>query len=137
MERKALSGAHECLRLEHRPGVSCQSVRVRGADSRVVWTGLAVANLRRAHQAANCWHCARISGLAAALGLPGATLKAYAFVLSSAIAGVGGVIFAFAQPTVLFNGTTDNFLVFAGIIIIAMTVAGGVGLGLAVRSLGH
>jgi len=40
---------------------------------------------------------------------------------------VGGVLYAFAQPTVVFNGTTDNFSVFASILIIAMTVAGGVG----------
>ncbi len=47
--------------------------------------------------------------------------------LSAFIAGIGGVLLAFAQPTVIFNGTTDDFSIFASILIMAMTVAGGVG----------
>jgi ABC-type branched-subunit amino acid transport system ATPase component/ABC-type branched-subunit amino acid transport system permease subunit len=88
---------------------------------------IAVANLRRGSTGRQLIALRSNERAAASLGLPGSVLKAYAFVLASAIAGVGGVLFAFAQPTVVFNGTTDNFSVFASILVVAMTVAGGVG----------
>jgi ABC-type branched-subunit amino acid transport system ATPase component/ABC-type branched-subunit amino acid transport system permease subunit len=62
----------------------------------------------------------------AALGVPNAQLKLYVFVLSAAIAGVGGVLLAFQQPVVEVS-LTDNFSVFAGILIASVTVVGGVG----------
>jgi ABC-type branched-subunit amino acid transport system ATPase component/branched-subunit amino acid ABC-type transport system permease component len=93
----------------------------------VLLVGVIIANLRRGAIGRQLLAVRSNERAAASLGLPGSALKAYAFVLSSALAGIGGVVFAFAQPTVLFNGTTDNFSVFASVTIIAMTVAGGVG----------
>jgi ABC-type branched-subunit amino acid transport system ATPase component/ABC-type branched-subunit amino acid transport system permease subunit len=93
----------------------------------LVLLGLGVANLRRGATGRRLLAVRSNERAAAALGLPNSALKAYAFVLSAAIAGIGGVLNAFSQPSVVFNGTTDNFSVFAGILIVAMTVAGGVG----------
>jgi sulfate-transporting ATPase len=88
---------------------------------------IGVANLRRGATGRRLIALRSNERAAASLGLQSSTLKAYAFVLGAGVAGVGGVLYAFAQPTVVFNGTTDNFSVFASILIIAMTVAGGVG----------
>ena len=89
--------------------------------------GIAVANLRRGATGRRLIALRSNERAAASLGLQTSILKAYAFVLAAGVAGIGGVLFAFSQPTVVFNGTTDNFSVFASILIIAMTVAGGVG----------
>ena len=62
----------------------------------------------------------------AALGVPSSYLKLYAFVLSAAVAGVGGVLLAFQQPVVQV-GSIGTFTVSAGIVIVAATVVGGVG----------
>jgi ABC-type branched-subunit amino acid transport system ATPase component/branched-subunit amino acid ABC-type transport system permease component len=93
----------------------------------MVLLGIAIANLRRGATGRRLLALRSNERAAAALGLPGSYLKAYAFALAAAIAGVGGVLLAFGQPTVVFNGTTDNFSVYAGVLVIAMTVAGGVG----------
>jgi ABC-type branched-subunit amino acid transport system ATPase component/branched-subunit amino acid ABC-type transport system permease component len=89
--------------------------------------GIAVANLRRGATGRRLIALRSNERAAASLGLNTSVLKAYAFVLAAGIAGIGGVLFAFSQPTVVFNGTTDNFSAFASIVIVAMTVAGGVG----------
>jgi ABC-type branched-subunit amino acid transport system ATPase component/branched-subunit amino acid ABC-type transport system permease component len=89
--------------------------------------GIAVANLRRGATGRRLIALRSNERAAASLGLQTSVLKAYAFVLAAGIAGIGGVLFAFSQPTVVFNGTTDNFSVFASIVIVAMVVAGGVG----------
>lgn len=88
---------------------------------------LGVTNLRRGATGRRLLALRSNERAAAALGLPSSVLKAYAFVLAAFLAGIGGVLLAFIQPVVLFNGTTDNFSVFGGILIVAMTVAGGVG----------
>jgi ABC-type branched-subunit amino acid transport system ATPase component/branched-subunit amino acid ABC-type transport system permease component len=88
---------------------------------------IGVANLRRGATGRRLIALRSNERAAASLGLQSSALKAYAFVLAAGIAGVGGVLYAFAQPTVVFDGTTDNFSVFASILILAMTVAGGVG----------
>jgi sulfate-transporting ATPase len=93
----------------------------------LVLLALAITNLRRGGTGRRLLALRSNERAAAALGLPSSMLKAYAFVLSAAIAGVGGVLLAFAQPTVIFDGTTDNYSVFASILVVAMTVAGGVG----------
>ena len=89
--------------------------------------GIAVANLRRGATGRRLIALRSNERAAASIGLQTSVLKAYAFVLAAGIAGIGGVLFAFSQPTVVFNGTTDNFSVFASIVIVAMVVAGGVG----------
>ena len=88
---------------------------------------IAVANLRRGATGRRLIALRSNERAAASLGLQTSVLKAYAFVLAAGIAGIGGVLFAFSQPTVVFDGTTDNFSVFASIVIVATTVAGGVG----------
>jgi len=93
----------------------------------MVLLAIAVANLRRGATGRRLLALRSNERAAAALGLPSSYLKAYAFALAAAVAGVGGVLLAFGQPTVVINGTTDNFSVFAGVLVIAMTVAGGVG----------
>ncbi len=92
----------------------------------LVLLALAITNLHRGVTGRRLLALRSNEPAAAALGLPSSTLKAYAFVLSAAI-GIGGVLLAFAQPTVIFNGTTDNYSIFASILVVAMTVAGGVG----------
>jgi ABC-type branched-subunit amino acid transport system ATPase component/branched-subunit amino acid ABC-type transport system permease component len=89
--------------------------------------GIAVANLRRGATGRRLIALRSNERAAASLGLNTSLLKAYAFVLAAGIAGIGGVLFAFSQPTVVFDGTTDNFSAFASIVIVAMVVAGGVG----------
>jgi ABC-type branched-subunit amino acid transport system ATPase component/ABC-type branched-subunit amino acid transport system permease subunit len=93
----------------------------------LVLVGLGISNLRRGATGRQLLALRSNERAAASIGLPSSTLKAYAFVLSAFIAGIGGVLLAFAQPTVIFNGTTDDFSIFASILIMAMTVAGGVG----------
>jgi sulfate-transporting ATPase len=89
--------------------------------------GIGVANLRRGATGRRLIALRSNERAAASLGLNTSVLKAYAFVLAAGVAGIGGVLFSFSQPTVLFNGTTDNFSVYAGLLVVGMTVAGGVG----------
>jgi ABC-type branched-subunit amino acid transport system ATPase component/branched-subunit amino acid ABC-type transport system permease component len=88
---------------------------------------IGVANLRRGATGRRLIALRANERAAASLGLQSSMLKAYAFILGAGVAGVGGVLYAFAQSTVVFDGTIDNFSVFASILIVAMTVAGGVG----------
>jgi ABC-type branched-subunit amino acid transport system ATPase component/branched-subunit amino acid ABC-type transport system permease component len=88
---------------------------------------IGVANLRRGATGRRLIALRSNERAAASLGLQSSVLKAYAFILGAGVAGVGGVLLAFAGSTVVFDGTTDNFSVFASILVIAMTVAGGVG----------
>jgi ABC-type branched-subunit amino acid transport system ATPase component/branched-subunit amino acid ABC-type transport system permease component len=87
---------------------------------------LAVANLRRGTIGRRLLALRSNERAAAALGIPGAQLKTYAFMLASAIAGLGGVFLAFSQSSVNVS-SVDNFSVFAGITLIAVVVVGGIG----------
>jgi ABC-type branched-subunit amino acid transport system ATPase component/branched-subunit amino acid ABC-type transport system permease component len=89
---------------------------------------IGIANLRRGGTGRRLIALRSNERAAASLGIQTSALKAYAFVIAAGIAGIGGVLFAFAQPTVLFNGTTDDFSVYASLLVVAMTVAGGVGM---------
>ncbi|KRA31073.1 MULTISPECIES: branched-chain amino acid ABC transporter permease/ATP-binding protein [unclassified Nocardioides] len=92
----------------------------------LILIGVAVANLRRGPTGRQLLAMRSNERAAAALGVPAPALKAYAFCLSAAIAGIGGTLFAFMQPSVLV-GVTPQFGVFAGILIVCVTVVGGVG----------
>jgi sulfate-transporting ATPase len=85
-----------------------------------------VANLRRGSTGRRLLAVRSNERAAAALGLPSAALKTYAFMLAAAIAGTGGVLLAFTQPSVQVE-TTESFTVFAGILLIAVVVVGGIG----------
>jgi ABC-type branched-subunit amino acid transport system ATPase component/ABC-type branched-subunit amino acid transport system permease subunit len=88
---------------------------------------IGVANLRRGVVGRRLLAVRANERASAALGLPAGHLKAYAFSLSAGIAGAGGVLLAFAQPYVQF-GTSESFTVFTSILLVAVTVVGGVGL---------
>jgi sulfate-transporting ATPase len=87
---------------------------------------LAVANLRRGVIGRRLLAVRSNERAAAALGIPVAQLKTYAFVLAAGIAGIGGVLLAFLQPYVAV-GTVDTFSVFSGILLVAVVVVGGTG----------
>ncbi|MBH0781016.1 branched-chain amino acid ABC transporter permease/ATP-binding protein [Nocardia bovistercoris] len=61
---------------------------------------------------------------AAAMGVSVFQNKLYAFVLSAGIAGVGGVLFGFSYPTVLYQ---QLFVPDLSITVLVVTVIGGVG----------
>ena len=87
---------------------------------------LVMSNLRRSVTGRRMLAMRSNERASAALGVPSSYLKLYAFVLSAAIAGVGGVLLAFLQPVVQV-GSIDTFTVSTGIVIVAATVVGGVG----------
>jgi ABC-type branched-subunit amino acid transport system ATPase component/branched-subunit amino acid ABC-type transport system permease component len=87
---------------------------------------LMMSNLRRSVTGRRMLAMRSNERASAALGVPSSYLKLYAFVLSAAIAGVGGVLLAFLQPVVQV-GSIDTFTVSTGIVIVAATVVGGVG----------
>ncbi|MET7773177.1 branched-chain amino acid ABC transporter permease/ATP-binding protein [Nocardia sp. NPDC005366] len=61
---------------------------------------------------------------AAAIGVSVFQNKLYAFVLSAGIAGVGGVLFGFSYPTVLYQ---QLFIPDMSITVLVITVIGGIG----------
>jgi ABC-type branched-subunit amino acid transport system ATPase component/ABC-type branched-subunit amino acid transport system permease subunit len=87
---------------------------------------LAVANLRRGPTGRRLVAVRSNERAAASLGVSGAWSKTYAFVLGAAIAAVGGVLLAFLQSSVEVS-QTDTFTVFTCILLVGVTVAGGVG----------
>jgi ABC-type branched-subunit amino acid transport system ATPase component/ABC-type branched-subunit amino acid transport system permease subunit len=88
---------------------------------------LAVANLRRGPIGRRLIALRSNERAAASLGLPSGQLKGYAFTLSAAIAGVGGIFLAFVNPFIQFQ-PTGPFTVFVSITVVAVTVVGGVGM---------
>jgi ABC-type branched-subunit amino acid transport system ATPase component/branched-subunit amino acid ABC-type transport system permease component len=92
----------------------------------LVLSALAVANLRRGATGRRLLALRSNERAAAALGVPGPQLKAYAFILSATLAGLGGVLLAFGQPTVQVS-TVSYFAVFGGITLVSVCVVGGVG----------
>ena len=82
-----------------------------------------VANLRRGSSGRRMLAVRSNERAAASLGVSVSGVKVYAFSLSAAIATVGGILVAFVQPTV----QASNFDVFTCILIVAVTVLGGVG----------
>jgi ABC-type branched-subunit amino acid transport system ATPase component/ABC-type branched-subunit amino acid transport system permease subunit len=88
---------------------------------------LVTANLRRSATGRRMIAMRSNERAAASLGASGAELKMYAFGLSATIAGIGGVLLAFIQPT-LIPANVALFGVLGSILIVAVTVVGGVGM---------
>lgn len=84
---------------------------------------IAVANVRRGVTGRRLLAVRANERAAASLGVSVAGVKLYAFVLSAAIAALGGTVLAFAQPSVQMS----TFDVFTCILIVGVTVTGGVG----------
>ena len=90
---------------------------------------VAVANLRRGRAGRRLIAVRTNERAAAALGISVVGAKLYAFALSAAIAGFGGVLYAFylygARGNIDYGGIT--FSPFSSILLIAFAVLGGVG----------
>lgn len=84
---------------------------------------LMVANLRRGRVGRRLLAIRSSERAAASLGVNVYWGKLYAFMIASAIAGIGGTLYAFMQSVVL----TSQFGVMASINLVAVTVVGGVG----------
>ncbi len=84
---------------------------------------LAVANLRRGRAGRRLVAVRTNERAAASLGIGVIGAKLYAFGLSAAIAGLGGILLAFQSRSVLFA----QFNVFASIQVVVQTVLGGIG----------
>ncbi len=92
----------------------------------LVLLSLMVANVRRGVSGRRLLAVRSNERAAAALGVNNVFVKVYAFAVGAAIAAVGGVLIAFQQPAVEVSQTA-TFTVFAGILIVSVVVAGGVG----------
>ncbi|EIV96082.1 ATP-binding cassette domain-containing protein [Frankia sp. QA3] len=94
-----------------------------------VLVALAVANLRRGRAGRRLIAVRTNERAAAALGISVVAAKLYAFALSAAIAGFGGVLYAFyvygERGNIDYGGGT--FAPFSSILLIAYAVVGGVG----------
>ena len=84
---------------------------------------LVVANLRRGRAGRRLVAVRTNERAAASLGIGVIGAKLYAFGLSAAIAGLGGILLAFRTRSVLFA----QFNVFASIQVVVQTVLGGIG----------
>ena len=84
---------------------------------------VALANVRRGVTGRRLLAVRANERAAASLGVSVAGVKLYAFVLSAMIAALGGAVLAFAQPSVQMS----TFDVFTCILIVGVTVTGGVG----------
>ena len=89
----------------------------------LVVISLAVANLRRGVTGRRMLAVRSNERAAASLGVNVSLVKTYAFSVAAAIAAVGGIMLAFMQPTIELT----NFDVFTCILVVALTVTGGVG----------
>jgi sulfate-transporting ATPase len=89
----------------------------------LVLIALMIMNIRRGPTGRRLLAVRSNERAAASLGVHVAWVKAYAFTVSAAIAAIGGVMLAFIQPSV----QVSTFDVFTSILIVAVTVAGGVG----------
>ena len=84
---------------------------------------LAVANLRRGVTGRRMLAVRSNERAAASLGVNVPWVKTYAFSVAAAIATIGGIMLAFLQPTIELS----NFDVFTCLVVVAVTVVGGVG----------
>ena len=84
---------------------------------------IGVANLRRGAAGRRLLAVRSNERSAAAVGVNVYGVKLYAFMLASAIAGVGGCILAFLNPNVVFG----RFDLFTSISVVTATVVGGLG----------
>jgi ABC-type branched-subunit amino acid transport system ATPase component/ABC-type branched-subunit amino acid transport system permease subunit len=89
-----------------------------------VLLALVTANVRRGRSGRRLLAVRANERAAAAAGINVFEAKLYAFVLSSAIAGVGGVLLAFSYPTVLYQ---QVFQPGASITLLMLSVIGGIG----------
>ncbi|KQC37700.1 ABC transporter permease subunit [Frankia sp. ACN1ag] len=87
--------------------------------------GLAVSAVRRGRAGRRLIAVRTNERAAASLGISVFAAKIYAFALSAAIAGLGGVLLAFANRNISYDD--GNFLPFTGILVVAYAVVGGVG----------
>jgi ABC-type branched-subunit amino acid transport system ATPase component/ABC-type branched-subunit amino acid transport system permease subunit len=88
-----------------------------------VLLGLMVANIRRGVTGRRLLAVRSNERAAASLGVHVSWVKAYAFVLAAGIAAIGGIMLAFVQPSIQLS----PFDVFTCILVVAVTVTGGVG----------
>ncbi len=84
---------------------------------------VAIANVRRGVTGRRLLAVRSNERAAAALGVPVSGVKVYAFFVSAVIAAVGGILLAFVQPSVQMS----QFDVFTSILLVGVTVVGGVG----------
>lgn len=89
----------------------------------LVLLAVLVANLRRGRGGRRLVAVRGNERAAAALGVNVVGAKLSAFAISSSIAGVGGALMAFRNPSVTF----DQFGIFGNILAVAFAVVGGVG----------
>jgi len=90
----------------------------------LVVAGVLVANLRRGRAGRRLVAVRSNERAAAALGISVFGAKLYAFGLSAAIAGIGGVLIVFRRPTAVFLPT---FSIFESIFVVIYAVIGGIG----------
>jgi ABC-type branched-subunit amino acid transport system ATPase component/branched-subunit amino acid ABC-type transport system permease component len=86
---------------------------------------LAVANLRRSRAGRRLIAVRTNERAAASLGISVVAAKLYAFGLSAAIAGLGGIVLAFQQRNLGFG--SGEFDPFKSVVVVAFAVVGGVG----------
>ena len=84
---------------------------------------LAVANVRRGKAGGALIAVRTNERAAAALGIDVVQTKLFAFVVGAGVAGIGGILLAFQQPTVVF----DAFTPFNSMLAVSYCVIGGVG----------
>jgi sulfate-transporting ATPase len=89
----------------------------------LVLVAVMIVNLRRGATGRRLLAVRSNERAAAALGVHVAWVKTYAFTVSASVAAVGGTLLAFVQPSIQVSA----FDVFTSILIVAVTVAGGVG----------
>jgi ABC-type branched-subunit amino acid transport system ATPase component/branched-subunit amino acid ABC-type transport system permease component len=90
-----------------------------------VLSALAVANLRRSRAGRRLIAVRTNERAAASLGISVVGAKLYAFGLSAALAGLGGIVLAFQQRNLGFgSGEYDPF---RSVLVVAFAVVGGVG----------
>ncbi|MFF2027473.1 ATP-binding cassette domain-containing protein, partial [Streptomyces sp. NPDC058171] len=89
----------------------------------LVAVAIGVANLRRGQVGRRLLAVRSNERAAASLGVHVTATKSYAFALSAAIASLGGTFLVFSRPVAEFSA----FTLFLGIVVVAVTVVGGVG----------
>jgi ABC-type branched-subunit amino acid transport system ATPase component/ABC-type branched-subunit amino acid transport system permease subunit len=89
----------------------------------LVVVSLIVANLRRGRSGRRLIAVRTNERAAAALGISVAGAKLYAFAVAAAIAGLGGILFAFRTPSINFA----EFTSFNSITMVAYAMIGGIG----------
>jgi sulfate-transporting ATPase len=83
-----------------------------------------VTNVRRSRVGRSLIAVRSNERAAAALGVSVTGAKIYAFGLSAAIAGLGGIVIGFAQPAIVYEATYGTF---QSVLVVAFGVIGGVG----------